>query len=362
MRARLSDNHPLASTTTRLPPTPPASGGSAWPDDTALCPVKAEAPSRVEGGREHSRVLVPRMRSSARWLLAGAVALSSNVGMAEPRLVEAAQSATAVPDEATAPSRVFTVKDASRDFDVTIRVARCDEQWSKPGGPIHYGFCRGAVSYAFHRKGSSRVFQVIEAPDTLIQLSDAGTPLVNQTRVYAQRPLPTRAIYDPQSAIEVGDFNFDGLPDVAVCTGEEGEYFMPSYDVYLASAPGGNFVHSRALSRLGKHLGMFEVDTKRRQLITFSKDTCCWHLMTRYTVVKDRPVKVFELEEKATIGGSEEALGAWNVANEGTGVWDKDVTGEGALLWQPGTHVTTRRLVGGKWRTTERDLGGGEDE
>ena len=212
----------------------------------------------------------------------------------------------------------FVAKDASSSFDVTIRVAKCDER-----------FCDGAVSFSFHPKGSARVFQVIEASDTTIWLSKSGQPPTNQT-----------GLYDLQSAINVGDFNFDGVEDVALCTGRGGSYGMPSYDVYLGTktartktantktantttdteATALKFVHSPALSVLGKHLGMFEVDPDQKQLTIFDKDGCCWHVTQSYAVVKNRPKMVYERIEDARHGT---------------------------------TSVTERTLVRGKWKTVK---------
>ena len=208
----------------------------------------------------------------------------------------------------------FVVKEASNAFDVTIRVAKCVGS-----------SCEGAVVYSFHAKGNPRAFQIIEASHSVISLGDGGRPLVNEVR----HP------YSAQSAIYVADFNFDGIEDVALCTGTEGSYHTPSYDVYLGSKQAKNannaksannaktFLRSAALSKLGTHLGMFEVDPEQRRLTITDKDGCCWHVTRSYAVVSNRPVMVYELIEDGTSGKDE-------------------VT------------VTERTLVRGKWKTVKR--------
>ena len=155
---------------------------------------------------------------------------------------------------------------------------------------------------------------MIDLPDTLVQLETGGKPLVNDT-----------LLYDEQSVIDVDDYNFDGMEDVAICTGGNGSYGMPSYNVYLSSRAAGKFVYNAALSKLGSHLGMFTVDKKNKTIETFDKDGCCWHITERYKVINDRPVKVFEEVEDATADPNGKRI-----------------------------KVTTKTLVSSKWKTSVR--------
>ncbi|HKX83226.1 MAG TPA: hypothetical protein VJL58_03310 [Pyrinomonadaceae bacterium] len=173
----------------------------------------------------------------------------------------------------------FEINNASKYFDVKVKVAECDEY-----------FCRGKASFSFHRKGAARPYQVIDLPDTLVQLGDKGKPLVNVTM-----------LYDEQSVVNIDDYNFDGMDDVAICDGDNGSYGGPSYRVYLSSRSAGKFVYNAAFSELGQRLGMFTVNKKRKTLETFDKSGCCWHISERYAVVNDRPVKIFEEVEDATL-------------------------------------------------------------
>ncbi len=175
--------------------------------------------------------------------------------------------------------KTFELKDASKYFDIKVSVAECKD-----------GFCEGKASFSFYKKGGTNPYQVINLDDTQIQLDESGNAQANVTM-----------LYDNQSAVNVGDFNFDGMEDVAVCDGANGSYGGPSYQVYLSSKSAGKFVYSKAFSDLGSHLGMFEVDTKKKVLRIFDKSGCCWHVTEEYSVVNNRPVKTFVEEEDATI-------------------------------------------------------------
>src|SRR3954454_19479930 len=84
--------------------------------------------------------------------------------------------------------RTFELKDASKYFDVKVSVAKCDDE-----------YCSGRASFSFYKKSSRSPYQVIDLPDTQIQLESGGKPLVNDT-----------LLYDEQSVIDVDDYNFDG--------------------------------------------------------------------------------------------------------------------------------------------------------
>jgi len=199
----------------------------------------------------------------------------------------------------------FELKDASKYFDVKVQVAECDNS-----------SCQGAATFSFYKKGGTKAYQVIKLPDSYVQLSDDdGKPLVNTTR-----------LYDDQSIVNVDDFNFDGMEDVAICDGTNGSYNGPSYRIYLSSRAAGKFVFNQKFTDLAYHLGMFIVDKKKKELETFDKSGCCWHITERYKVVNNRPVKVYEMVEDAT-GFDEKA--------------NKRIV-----------ETTTKILVGGKWKKT----------
>ena len=194
----------------------------------------------------------------------------------------------------------FDLKNASKYFDIKVKVEKCDD-----------GYCTGNASFSFFKKNGSKPYQVIELDDTQIQLSQAGQPLTNIS-----------LLYDDQSVVNVGDFNFDGMEDVAICNGANGSYGGPSYKVYLSSRAAGKFVYSKEFSALGEHLGMFEVDKKRKRLSTLDKSGCCYHIAEEFIVVNNKPFKIRSVEEDAT--ASDDRM----------------------------TTITTKTWVGGKWKTT----------
>jgi len=193
----------------------------------------------------------------------------------------------------------FDLKDASKYFDIKVKVADCED-----------GYCRGKAAFSFYKKGGGRPYQVINLPETSIQLTEDGQPSVNVS-----------LLYDQQSVVNIGDFNFDGMEDVALCNGNYGSYGGPSYDIYLSSRSAGKFVYSPVFTKLASHLGMFTLNAKKKQIETFDKSGCCLHVTERYNVVGGRPVKVFEELEDATIPDEKRV------------------------------RITTKTLVNGRWKT-----------
>lgn len=196
----------------------------------------------------------------------------------------------------------FDVKDASKFFDIKVNVAKCDEDT-----------CTGEASFSFYKKGGATPYQIIRLHDTYIDISNGGQPLVNVTM-----------LYDEQSVVNVGDFNFDGMEDVALCDGTNGSYGGPSYKIYLSSRAAKKFVYDAAFTKLAYHLGMFTVDEKKKVIETFDKSGCCWHITERYDVVGGRPRKIFEEVEDATIPNAKKVK------------------------------ITTKTLAGGRWKTSVR--------
>lgn len=116
------------------------------------------------------------------------------------------------------------------------------------------------------------------------------------------------------------------MDDIAICDGANGSYGMPSYRIYLSSKAAKKFVYNAAFSRLGTHLGMFEIDKTKKVLRTFDKSGCCWHITEEFAVVAGRPKKVFEETEDATIADETKVL------------------------------ITTKKLVGGRWLTSSKKV------
>jgi hypothetical protein len=200
----------------------------------------------------------------------------------------------------SAAQKMFEIRDASRYFDIRIAVETCEEE-----------SCEGKASFSFFKKGGLRPYQVIDHAETGFNRWDEALTTTDEILPYAK-----------QSAVSIGDFNFDGMEDIAVSNGRYGNYGAQSYEIYLSSRSAGKFVHNEAFSRLGQdYMGLFEIDQKKKVLKVMHKSGCCWHGREEYKVVNNRPVKVFYEEEDAT------------------------------LVDEAKVKITTGTLVGGKWRT-----------
>ena len=195
----------------------------------------------------------------------------------------------------------FDVKNASKNYDVRIEVEKCENQ-----------ICQGKATYTLFKKKATTAFQIFRLADTEFMLGDNDKPSINVTR-----------LYDEQSAVNMGDYNFDGFEDLALCDGTHSGYGMPSYQIYLYSPRAQKFVNNPYFTELaqGEGMGMFEVDVKRKVLSTSSKSGCCWHATKEFAVINNRPRKVLENVEDATIADEKKV------------------------------RITTKRLVNGRWRT-----------
>ncbi|MEP7074707.1 MAG: hypothetical protein ABI878_02770 [Acidobacteriota bacterium] len=195
----------------------------------------------------------------------------------------------------------FKVTNPSKTVTVSIDVAACDTD------------CHGAAKFTFARTGEPRAFQTVRLPDTQIWLGDDGKPSANVT-----------LLYDQQSVVNFGDFNFDGQEDVAICDGGDGAYGSPTYRVYLHSPASKRYVYSPAFSALAHDdaLGMFEIDAKKKMLMKASKSGCCWHRTQGFSVVSNTPKLVYEFTEDATQNAGETVK------------------------------IISRKLTAGKWKTS----------
>ncbi|MCL9799829.1 hypothetical protein [Pseudomonas sp. AKS31] len=106
---------------------------------------------------------------------------------------------------------------------------------------------------------------------------------------------------DNQRLLVFGDFNFDDQQDLAVRNGNDGGYAAASYDVYLADSSNPVLMPNKEFSALTRepNLGMFEVDTAGKRLVTQSKSGCCWRQRAGWQVQDNRPVRVAETTEVA---------------------------------------------------------------
>jgi hypothetical protein len=178
--------------------------------------------------------------------------------------------------------RQFQISDGSANYNVKINVETCSKE--------EY---RGKATIDLYDKKTSKLFQTLKSDDLNFYLNENEKPTVNVIQ-----------LYNEQSPLIFDDFNFDGTEDLAIRNGNESGYGGPSYDVYVYNITRKQFVISDELTALAhENLGMFNTDSERKRLITYSKSGCCWHLTTEYTVLPQRGLfKVYELEEDATGG------------------------------------------------------------
>lgn len=176
----------------------------------------------------------------------------------------------------------FQISDGSANYNVKINVETCSKEE-----------CEGKATIDLYNKKTSKLFQTLKSDDLNFYLNENQKPTANIIQ-----------LYNEQSPLIFDDFNFDGTEDLAIRNGNESGYGGPSYDVYVFNITKKQFVLSEELTGLAHdNLGMFNTDSERKRLITYSKSGCCWHLTTEYSVLPQRGLfKVYELEEDATGG------------------------------------------------------------
>ena len=67
---------------------------------------------------------------------------------------------------------------------------------------------------------------------------------------------------------------------------------------------------------------MFTVNKKKKRLTTLDKSGCCYHITEEFSVIRNKPVKVYSMEEDAAIADEKRV------------------------------RITTKTLTGGKWKTS----------
>ena len=197
----------------------------------------------------------------------------------------------------------FEVKNASKLYDVQIEVEGCEDKT-----------CEGPATFTLFKKNHRSAFQVFKLSDTSFMLGENDQPSANITRL------------DQQSAVSFSDYNFDSIEDLSLCDGRNGGYGAPSYQIYLFLPRAGRFILSEEFTELSQtgRLSGFELDARRKRFRTSSKSGCCLHMTEEFVVVNNRPQKVLEIVEDATISDEKRVM------------------------------IRTKRLVRGRWRTTTK--------
>ena len=172
----------------------------------------------------------------------------------------------------------FVIKAASPSYSVELNVEKCSD-----------GYCSGNGEIILINKKNKRVFQKFTSDDFTFFLDKNKKPTSNIVELYGE-----------QSPIIFGDFNFDGNDDISIRNGNNSGYGGPSYDIYLYGKKENKFIYNKEITLLAQeYLGMFQVDPKRKRLITFSKSGCCWHQTKEFAVINNCPKETLILTEDA---------------------------------------------------------------
>lgn len=197
-------------------------------------------------------------------------------------------------------TQALKISNAAPGYDFLLDMQPCTERT-----------CEGPAFLGIQRTGSTTVAQAIYLPNVFLTRQENGQPLVNSAR-----------LYDYQGVINAGDFNFDDQPDFAVQNGNRGSYGGPSYDVFLFDGVRQRFIYSPDLSGLTlENLGFFDIDGKRKRLITFSKSGCCYHEKSEYVVEGNQPIEVKREIEDATGGSGDPEMVLLSTEERVEGQW-----------------------------------------
>ena len=103
--------------------------------------------------------------------------------------------------------------------------------------------------------------------------------------------------YGHQSIVIFDDFNFDGKKDIALKDGNNSCYNGPSYQVYLFT--NGKFLKSKEFTKLASdYCGFFSYDAENKAIHTMTKDGCCWHEFSKFSVINNKPVLQYRTTEE----------------------------------------------------------------
>ncbi len=176
--------------------------------------------------------------------------------------------------------KTFILKDASKAFDLKVEIASCADD-----------ICEGKATYFLTKKSEDKVFQTINMENGFLELGEDQQPTANLIELYGTN----------NSGVVFDDFNFDLIEDIAIRNGNDGAYGGPSYTIFLYSKTTKKFVENKSLTALAsENLGLFTVDAKGKTLETFTKSGCCWHQTVKYSIVNNRPKKVYIFTEDAS--------------------------------------------------------------
>ncbi|SMO75545.1 hypothetical protein SAMN06265171_106143 [Chryseobacterium rhizoplanae] len=190
----------------------------------------------------------------------------------------------------------FEVKNASKNYDVIIQVENCSD-----------GRCSGKGTVELFDHKNTKV-QTFASDDLVLEIDQAGQP----------KPGKMIQLTNKQNSVIINDFNFDGTDDVAVRNGNMGNYSAASYDVYVFNSTRMAFVKSKELTDLASSsLDIFDVDVKRKRLVSYGKSGCCDIFTTEYAVIPNKGLdKVFEKEEDMNTEGQVKVITREKINNK----------------------------------------------
>ena len=175
----------------------------------------------------------------------------------------------------------FLANNCSEQYNVKVFVATCEG-----------GNCGGKATLVLSDKITGKELEPFHSLDLDFNLTDKQNARLGWVELGKY-----------QSPVIFGDFNFDGVEDMAIRNGNNGAYSSASFDVYIGSA-NQKFSLNPDLTRLAsENLGMFEVDRKSKELTIHLKSGCCYQQRISYKVTtKDIPSEVSSVIEDSSIG------------------------------------------------------------
>lgn len=166
----------------------------------------------------------------------------------------------------------FQINDASKKYNADITVEECQTD-----------ACRNKAEIVLSGKSGEKL-QTLASKDFVmyfkegLQPSNTGTITLTHEMVHDQ-------------PVVFGDFNFDGTEDVAIRNGSGGNYGSASFDVYVFNSTRKQFVPSAELTDIASsYQGMFDVDSKRKRLITYARSGASLHYTYEYQVIPNKGI------------------------------------------------------------------------
>ncbi|UKT62538.1 XAC2610-related protein [Pedobacter mucosus] len=154
----------------------------------------------------------------------------------------------------------FLANNASDKYKAKIFVQDCENT-----------ICSGKATIILYDKISDQEMQTFHSEDLSFSLTEKQNAKIGWLDLGKY-----------QTPLIFGDFNFDGLEDIAIRNGANGAYSSPSYDVYLSSS-NNKFTLNEDLSKIAsENLGMFEIDKKTKLITISQKNGCCFQKHTSY--------------------------------------------------------------------------------